>query len=109
ILDEETANSAKTERVPTGRKPFPMLAAHLGDQARKRHPAEPVIKLTVDGRLQAKLEALAGNRAAATGTKASVAILVADHVTGDILASVGSAGFMDGTRNGFVDMTEAIR
>jgi penicillin-binding protein 1C len=109
VLDGETAEAAKTERVPTGRKPFPMLAAHLGDQARKRHPGEPVIKLTVDGRLQAKLEALASARAAATGAKASVAILVADHVTGDILASVGSAGFMDGSRNGFVDMTEAIR
>jgi penicillin-binding protein 1C len=109
ILDEETATSAKTERVPEARKPFPMLAAHLGDQARKRHPTDPVIKLTVDGRLQAKLETLASTRAAKVGAKASVAILVADHVTGDILASVGSAGFMDDGRSGYVDMTEAVR
>jgi penicillin-binding protein 1C len=86
-----------------------MLAAHLGDQARKRHPADPVIKLTLDGRLQAKLETLASTRAAKVGAKASVAILVADQVTGDILASVGSAGFMDDGRNGYVDMTEAVR
>ncbi|MCX5518126.1 penicillin-binding protein 1C [Kaistia defluvii] len=109
ILDEETAASAKTERIPEARRPFPMLAAHLGDQARKRHPADPVIKLTLDGRLQAKLEALASTRAAKVGAKASVAILVADQVTGDILASVGSAGFMDDGRNGYVDMTEAVR
>ncbi|MFI5409185.1 penicillin-binding protein 1C [Kaistia sp. UC242_56] len=109
ILDEETAASAKTERIPEARKPFPMLAAHLGDQARKRHPADPVIKLTLDGRLQAKLETLASTRAAKVGAKASVAILVADQVTGDILASVGSAGFMDDGRNGYVDMTEAVR
>ncbi|MBN9025072.1 MAG: penicillin-binding protein 1C [Rhizobiales bacterium] len=109
VLDEETAASAKTERIPEARKPFPMLAAHLGDQARKRHPTDPVIRLTVDGRLQAKLEALAGIRAAKVGAKASVAILVADQVTGDILASVGSAGFMDDGRNGYVDMTEAVR
>ncbi|WP_336798918.1 penicillin-binding protein 1C [Kaistia sp. MMO-174] len=109
VLDEETAASAKTERIPEARKPFPMLAAHLGDQARKRHPTDPVIRLTVDGRLQAKLEALAGTRAAKVGAKASVAILVADQVTGDILASVGSAGFMDDGRNGYVDMTEAVR
>jgi len=109
ILDEETAASAKTERIPEARKPFPMLAAHLGDQARKRHPTDPVIKLTLDGRLQAKLEALASTRAAKVGAKASVAILVADQVTGDILASVGSAGFMDDGRNGYVDMTEAVR
>ena len=31
VLDEETAASAKTERIPTARKVFPMLAAHLGD------------------------------------------------------------------------------
>jgi len=109
VLDEETAASAKTERIPEARKPFPMLAAHLGDQARKRHPADPVIQLTIDGRLQAKLEALASARAAKVGAKASVAILVADQVTGDILASVGSAGFMDDGRNGYVDMTEAVR
>ena len=109
VLDEETAASAKTERIPEARKPFPMLAAHLGDQARKRHPADPVIKLTLDGRLQAKLETLASTRAAKVGAKASVAILVADQVTGDILASVGSAGFMDDGRNGYVDMTEAVR
>jgi penicillin-binding protein 1C len=109
VLDEETAASAKTERIPEARKPFPMLAAHLGDQARKRHPSDPVIKLTLDGRLQAKLETLASTRAAKVGAKASVAILVADQVTGDILASVGSAGFMDDGRNGYVDMTEAVR
>ena len=109
VLDEETAASAKTERIPEARKPFPMLAAHLGDQARKRHPADPIIRLTIDGRLQAKLETLAGIRAAKVGAKASVAILVADQVTGDILASVGSAGFMDDGRNGYVDMTEAVR
>ncbi|MCX5579139.1 penicillin-binding protein 1C [Kaistia terrae] len=109
VLDEETAASAKTERIPEARKPFPMLAAHLGDQARKRHPGDPVIKLTIDGRLQAKLETLASTRAAKVGAKTSVAILVADHVTGDILASVGSAGFMDDGRNGYVDMTEAVR
>ena len=109
MLDAETAASAKTERVPAARKVFPMLAAHLGDAARKSHPSEPVIRLTLDGRLQGKLEQLAVARAGAIGPKASVAIVVADHLTGEILASVGSADFMDGARNGFVDMTRAIR
>ena len=39
----------------------------------------------------------------------SVAILVADHQTGEILASVGSSGFFDEQRDGFVDMTRAVR
>ncbi|MCX5513274.1 penicillin-binding protein 1C [Kaistia algarum] len=109
MLDTETAASAKTERIPKARKIFPMLAAHLGDAGRKGHPNTSVIRLTLDGRLQKKLEELASDRARAVGPKASVAIVVADHLTGEILASVGSADFMDSGRNGFVDMTNAIR
>ena len=40
----------------------------------------------------------------------SVAIVMADHSTGEVLASVGSAGYQsDGTRQGYVDMTRAVR
>ena len=39
----------------------------------------------------------------------SVAILVADHETGEILASVGSSGLFDERRDGFIDMTRAVR
>jgi penicillin-binding protein 1C len=38
-----------------------------------------------------------------------VAIVVADHQSGEILASVGSAGYAGGERLGFVDMTTALR
>lgn len=109
LIDADTASAAGTERIAAARKTFPMLAAHLGDAARRAAPSASVLALTIDARLQAKLEQLAADRAAKVGPKASVAILVADHVTGDIVASVGSAGFMDGSRNGFVDMTRAIR
>ncbi|MDO8360638.1 MAG: penicillin-binding transpeptidase domain-containing protein, partial [Devosia sp.] len=43
------------------------------------------------------------------GPKVSVAIVVADQATGNILASVGSAGYLAQESNGFVDMTEAVR
>jgi penicillin-binding protein 1C len=35
--------------------------------------------------------------------------MVADHHSGEVLASVGSAGFGDDTRGGFVDLTLAVR
>ena len=38
-----------------------------------------------------------------------VALVVADHRSGEILASVGSAGFLDDGRQGFVDMSRALR
>ncbi len=43
------------------------------------------------------------------GEDLQVAIVVADHASGEILASVGSAGLIDDRRQGFVDMTTALR
>jgi penicillin-binding protein 1C len=86
-----------------------MLAAHLGQAAIRAQPKEEVIKLTIDRDLQASLETLARERITALGPKLSAAIVVADHRTGDILASVGSAGLFEEQRDGFVDMTQALR
>ena len=66
-------------------------------------------RLTLDADLQAKLEMLAAERALALGKRLSLALLVADHGTGEILASVGSAGLLAGDREGFIDMTRAVR
>ena len=66
---------------------------------RRRTRSAPVHRLTIDRDLQASLEALAADRVAALGPKLSVAIVVADHMSGAILASVGSAGlFEEGAR-----------
>ena len=46
---------------------------------------------------------------AALGPKLSIAIVAADHRTGEILASVGSAGLLEEERAGHVDMTRAVR
>ena len=86
-----------------------MLAAHLGQEAIAAHPGAPVLRLTVDRDLQASLETLAAERARSLGPKLSVAMVVADHLTGDILASVGSPGLFEDDRDGHVDMTRAIR
>ena len=109
VLTAEEATAAKREPVPTGRKAFPMLAAHLADEAIAARPNAREIKVTVDKTLQDKLERLASARAVLIGPKVSVAILVADQATGDILASVGSAGYLGTENSGFVDMTEAVR
>jgi penicillin-binding protein 1C len=109
VIDEDTAAAATTERMPTARRPFPMLASHLADQAVAAHPDLVVQRLTIDAKLQASLEALARDRVATLGPKLSVAIVVADHLSGAVLASVGSAGLFEEGRGGYVDMTRAIR
>lgn len=109
VIDESTRVSAETETVPHERQPFPKLAAHLTDRMRAADPAVQEHRLTVDAGLQARLEALAERAAREAGQRQSIAMMVADHQTGEILASVGSSGYENGAREGFVDMTQAIR
>jgi len=108
-LDRDEAEVAKGEPIPGARKDFPKLAAHLGQQALAAHPGVPVHWLTVDRDMQAALERLAADRANLLGPKLSLAIVVAEHATGAIRASVGSAGLFAEARQGHVDMTRALR
>ncbi len=109
ILDHEEAEAARREPVPRRRRPFPLLAPHATQRARVAHPDLGVQRLTLDADLQARLETLAAERALALGERLSLALLVADHGTGEILAAVGSAGLLAGDREGFIDMTRAVR
>ncbi len=109
VVSEEDARAAKHEVVPVARRDFPMLAPHLAEQAVASQPKAREIKLSIDKRLQMALEKLAGARAALIGPKISVAIVVADQATGNILASVGSSGYMSKDSAGYVDMTTAVR
>ena len=109
VITPAEAEAAKSEPVPRGRKPFPMLAAHAAEAAVAADGQARVLRLTLDGRLQASLEALAAERAAAAGPDLSAAILVIDNRSGAVLAQVGSAGYLDAGRRGAIDMTAAIR
>ncbi|MBY0349617.1 penicillin-binding protein 1C [Tabrizicola sp.] len=109
VIDAEAAEAALREEVPGLRKPFPALAPHLADRARDAEPQALSHRLTLDRALQTKLEALAQEAVAGRGEALQVAILVADHASGEILASVGSAGYQADLRQGFVDMTQALR
>lgn len=109
VIDAEEAEAALRETVPGLRQPFPALAPHLADRARDEAPQVQEHHLTVDGGLQKALEALAQEAVEGQGERVQVAILVADHASGEILASVGSAGYQADLRQGFVDMTQALR
>jgi penicillin-binding protein 1C len=86
-----------------------MLAAHMAEQATRAQPAVREVALTIDKRLQEALERLAAGRARLIDPKVSVAIVAADIATGEILASVGSAGLFSAESAGYVDMTNAVR
>ncbi|MBZ8132904.1 penicillin-binding protein 1C [Afifella sp. IM 167] len=113
----EVAKEAIGSPAPSARKPFPMLAAHVAAEAAERaHEsaasapgAAEEIRLSIDAGLQQRLERLAARAAKSLGPRVSVAILAADHGTGEILASVGSADPLGFARAGFIDMTRAER
>ena len=109
LISPDQAAAARTETVPETRRPFPALAPHLADRLHQDHPDTARLVLTVDIALQKALEKLAADTVALQGDRLQVAIVVADHQTGEILASVGSAAYLDDARQGFVDMTEALR
>ena len=109
LIDADTAAAAQREPIPTRRRPFPMLAPHLASRVRRAAPEASVHRLTIEADLQQRLQALAAEHAGLLPDAVSVAILAADHGSGEILASVGSAGLMAFERAGFVDMTTASR
>ena len=109
VIDADTAQAALTEPVPVARRPFAQNAPHLGDRLRAADPLAQRLDSTLDAPLQRALEALAAEAVAGRADTLSVAILVADHRTGEVLAHVGSPDYAHGPRQGFVDMTRAIR
>jgi len=109
LIDRDTHDAALAEPLPAARAPFPRLAPHLADRLRAAHPNRLRIDTTLDADLQARLELLAADSVARQGDRMQVAMIVADHRSGNILASVGSAGYDNDARQGFVDMTQALR
>ncbi len=106
---------AKTFALYEGRKALPAFAAHLSDQARKRYKktgrfkTAGKVQTTLDRNKQAALEKLVSEQITKMGKKQSVAILLADHRSGEILAQIASPDFFDLARKGEVDMINALR
>ncbi len=117
ILSAAEARAALTEPAATGRHDFPALAAHLAERlvenasenASEAAPETGLHRLTLDAGLQAALEDLAAEAVQDLGPRLQVALIAADHRTGEVLAQVGSAAYRADQRQGFVDMTQALR
>ncbi|MZR13642.1 penicillin-binding protein 1C [Maritimibacter sp. DP07] len=111
VLDPERAETARRAPVPTQRRALPALAPHMADRVRAEGPGpDGRLATTLDAGMQARLEALARRAVADHGAgRLSIAMVVADHRSGEVLASVGSAEYAPTDRQGFVDMTRAHR
>lgn len=98
-----------SDPVPKKLVPLPQRAAHVADRMRSDNAALRH-DLTLDAQIQAQMEALAVRAVLGQPRRVSAAIVVADHQTGQVLASVGSPVYSaEGGALGFVDMTRALR
>ncbi|HEV2899409.1 MAG TPA: penicillin-binding protein 1C [Pseudaminobacter sp.] len=109
LLGEREAVRAATEDAPGTRRAMPALAAHAADVALRSAATETRHQLTLLKGVQQGLEAVARDAAAKLGPRISVAMVLADARTGEILGEVGSADYFDASRSGWIDMTATRR
>ena len=109
IVGEGEARLAELEPLPTSRVALPSLAPHLAETVRRSEPDDLRHVVTLSRPVQQGLEAVADTAVRGLGPKLSVAMVMADAETGEILGEVGSASYLDRARQGYVDMTRAVR
>jgi penicillin-binding protein 1C len=109
----ESLPRVRDHPVAQRRLPLPALAAHAAERGRRANPHAKRLDLPLDGRVQARLEAMARDAiarvSAVHGPKVSLAIIAADVATGATLARIGAPDFTDARRAGWIDMTRAAR
>ncbi|MBB3945227.1 penicillin-binding protein 1C [Rhizobium skierniewicense] len=109
VVGEGEAARAAVVAIPAKRLDLPSYAPHLAQAARARFPQSLTIGSTLRLPVQKELEDLAQRSAEKLGDKVSVAIVMADSTTGEIVADVGSSDFLDSNRRGWVEMSRAVR
>jgi penicillin-binding protein 1C len=109
LISAADANAAKSEPIPEVRLVFPALAPHAAEEAVAADRQAKVIKLSIDARLQAKLETLAKESVARLAPKLSAALVVIDNASGEVRARIGAADYNDASRDGAIDMSRFPR
>jgi penicillin-binding protein 1C len=108
-VGEGEAERAEAMLVPARRMQLPALAAHVGEAARRKEPDVLQHRTTLKKQVQEGLESVARTAALKLGPKLSLAMVMADAETGDIVGEVGSADYFDASRSGWIDMTRVNR
>lgn len=110
VIDERQYRLAIKESLPKERRYFNSLAPHLTRRL-VNESSDRIIKSTIDGELQKKIEDIAsdyGDYLNNRGVK-NTAIIVVDNLNGEVKSYVGSQDFYDFERNGQVDGVMAKR
>src|SRR2546426_7994039 len=87
----------------------PMLAPLLAERLKRSAAGRTRVHTTIDVAAQSTVEALLLDRARALPPHVSIAAMVMDNITLDVMAYAGSADFTDKQRFSDVDMARAAR
>ncbi|APG88586.1 penicillin-binding protein 1C (plasmid) [Sinorhizobium americanum CCGM7] len=109
VIGQGEAERAAMTAIPTRRLQLPAHAAHLAEAALRKAPKALRHETTLRREIQRGLEAVAREGAERLGPKVSVAMVMADVKTGEVIGEVGSADYFDASRSGWIDMTRVIR
>src|SRR5262245_46005310 len=102
-------SDALTEPVYAQTVRAPMLAPLLAERLRRSAAGRTRVHTTIDVAAQSTVEALLLDRARGLPPRVSIAAMVMDNKTLDVLAYAGSADFSDKNRFSDVDMARAGR
>jgi penicillin-binding protein 1C len=109
LIPASEIERASVTTIGSVRLELPWLAPHLSEAARAKSPLVLRHQVTLKRSVQSGLEQVARDAARKLGPKLSVAILMADARSGEIVGEVGSADYYDRARSGFVDMVRVPR
>ncbi|RNF33598.1 penicillin-binding protein 1C [Paracoccus methylarcula] len=109
VIAESEVERASGGKIAERRLPMPAYAAHLADAVMRADPGARKHYLLIKRSAQANLETVAARSAQRLGAGVSVAMILADARTGEVLARIGSAGYFDAARAGWIDMSTAQR
>ncbi|MBG7602111.1 MAG: penicillin-binding protein 1C [Gammaproteobacteria bacterium] len=107
-LDRPQVEAALREPVPTQRHSFANRAIHLSRRAAAGNSAE-LVSTTLDAAIQDRIERLARRRAASWEAGVTMAALVIENASGEIMAYLGSHDQFDTQASGYIDMVQAVR
>ncbi len=109
VISARALAEARAEPIPRRRRALPFHAPHLARALRAVEPFASVRRTTIEPLLQRQVEALLHREAAALDPQATLAALVVDNRTREVIAYAGNADFTAAARHGTLDMTRAVR
>ncbi|MBB3593829.1 penicillin-binding protein 1C [Rhizobium sp. BK529] len=109
VVGDGEAERAEGVAIPARRLQLPALAAHVAEAALRKDPKAIRHQTTLKRQVQTGLESVARAATMKLGPKLSLAMVMADAQTGEIVGEVGSADYFDASRSGWIDMTRMSR